>query len=66
LAGPPPGARRHICAIQFTPVDHQPELNRERLTKLINEARQRGARYVVTPELAPSAANAKAMAAQQS
>jgi len=41
-----------FAAIQFTPVNHQLDLNRDRLTKLIVEARQRGARYVVTPELA--------------
>ncbi|HEX7335374.1 MAG TPA: cytochrome c peroxidase, partial [Pyrinomonadaceae bacterium] len=41
-----------FAAIQFTPVSHQFDLNRDRLTKLIVEARQRGARYVVTPELA--------------
>jgi cytochrome c peroxidase len=41
-----------FAAIQFTPVNHQIDLNRDRLTKLIVEARQRGARYVVTPELA--------------
>ncbi len=41
-----------FAAIQFTPVDQQPDVNRDRLTKLIVEARQRGARYVVTPELA--------------
>lgn len=41
-----------FAAIQFTPVNHQFGLNRNRLTKLIVEARQRGARFVVTPELA--------------
>ena len=41
-----------FAAVQFTPVDHQLGLNRDRLTKLIVEARERGARYVVTPELA--------------
>jgi len=41
-----------FAAIQFTPVNHQLDFNRERLTKLIVEASQRGARYVVTPELA--------------
>ena len=41
-----------FAAIQFTPVNHQLGLNRERLTKLIVEARERGARYIVTPELA--------------
>ena len=41
-----------FAAIQFTPVNHQPDINRDRLTRLIVEARQRGARYVVTPELA--------------
>lgn len=41
-----------FAAIQFTPLDQQPDVNRGRLTKLIVEARQRGARYVVTPELA--------------
>jgi cytochrome c peroxidase len=41
-----------FAAIQFTPVNHQFDVNRDRLTKLIVEARQRGARYVVTPELA--------------
>src|SRR6185295_11888203 len=44
-----------FAAIQFTPVEQQPELNRERLTKLIVAARQRGARYVVTPELSAKA-----------
>lgn len=41
-----------FAAIQFTPVNHQLDLNRDRLTRLIVEAGQRGARYVVTPELA--------------
>jgi cytochrome c peroxidase len=41
-----------FAAIQFTPVNHQLGVNRDRLTKLIVEASQRGARYVVTPELA--------------
>lgn len=41
-----------FAAIQFTPVNDELDLNRDRLTKLIVEARQRGARYVVTPELA--------------
>lgn len=44
-----------FAAIQFTPVDHQFGVNRDRLTKLIVEARERGARYVVTPELASTA-----------
>jgi cytochrome c peroxidase len=41
-----------FAAIQFTPLNHQLGVNRDRLTKLIVEASQRGARYVVTPELA--------------
>ncbi|HEU4508568.1 MAG TPA: cytochrome c peroxidase [Pyrinomonadaceae bacterium] len=41
-----------FAAIQFTPVNHQLGVNRDRLTKLIVEASERGARYVVTPELA--------------
>jgi cytochrome c peroxidase len=41
----------YFAAIHFTPASQQLD-NRERLTKLIVEARQRGARYVVTPELA--------------
>ena len=41
-----------FAAIQFTPANHQLDLNRDRLTKLIVEASKRGARYVVTPELA--------------
>ena len=41
-----------FAAIQFTPVDDQREVNRDRLTRLIVEARERGARYVVTPALA--------------
>ena len=41
-----------FAAIQFTPVNHQLGVNKDRLTRLIVEARERGARYVVTPELA--------------
>jgi cytochrome c peroxidase len=40
-----------FAAIQFTPVG-QFDIDRDRLTKLIVEAGQRGARYVVTPDLA--------------
>lgn len=48
-----------FAAIQFTPVDHQFGINRDRLTKLIVEARERGARYIVTPELVFTAPHAE-------
>jgi cytochrome c peroxidase len=40
-----------FAAIDFKPVPGAAERNRERLAKLIVEARRRGARYVVVPEL---------------
>lgn len=41
-----------FAAVDFTPAPGEAARNRERLAKLVAEAARRGARYVVTPELA--------------